>query len=85
MIGKIRIKTLVKFLDLCNLTLQEYRLPTVYEIMQYNSCCKSNAYNYLRALRYLFTEEALERARRRARRNRDSAQSTIQQTLSVDC
>lgn len=78
-IGKIRINTPVKFLGLCNLTLQEYRLPTVREIMQHNSCCKSNAYNYLRALRYLFSKEALEQARRR--RNRTSDQRTNQQTL----
>ena len=79
--GKIRIKTLVKFLRLCALTLQECRLPTVYEIMEYNSCCKSNAYNYLRALRCLFSEEALEEARREAERNRNYVQTTTQQTL----
>jgi len=37
--------------------------------MEYNSCCKSNAYNYLRALRCLFSEEVLEEARREAERN----------------
>jgi hypothetical protein len=81
-IGKIRIKTLRKFLRLCNLTFQEYRLPTVWEIMERLSCCRSNAYNYLRALRYLFSEEALEKARREAERNRSSVQTTIQQTLA---
>jgi len=79
--GRIRIKTLIKFLNLCYVTLRQHRLPTVYEIMEYNSCCKSNAYNYLRALRHLFSEEALEEARREAERNRNHVQTTTQQTL----
>ena len=82
-VGKIRINTLVNFLGLCHLTLQEYRLPTIHEIMQRNSCCKSNAYNYLRALRCLFSEEKLDQARRRAarERGRNSVPDTVQQTL----
>jgi len=64
-IGQIRIKTLVKFLNLCILTTGEVRLPTLQEIMERNNCCKANAYNYLRALKYLYPEEVLERIRQR--------------------
>jgi len=48
--GKIRIKTLVKFLKLYNLTRDRNRILTVEEVMEAINCCKSNAYNYLKAL-----------------------------------
>ena len=49
--GKIRIKTLVKFLSLVNLSRDRNRLLTVEEIMEEIHCCKGHAYNYLRALK----------------------------------
>jgi hypothetical protein len=48
--GKIRIKTLVKFLSLVNLSRDRNRLLTVEEIVEEIHCCKGHAYNYLRAL-----------------------------------
>ena len=48
--GKIRIKTLNKFLNLFNLARDKNRILTVEEVMEAIGCCKSHAYNYLRAL-----------------------------------
>ena len=48
--GKIRIKTLNKFLDLFNLARDKNRILTVEEIMEEIDCCRSHAYNYLKAL-----------------------------------
>ena len=53
--GKIRIKTLNKFLALFNLARDKGRILTVQEVMEANQCCKGNAYNYLRALKKLFS------------------------------
>jgi len=69
----IRINVLVKFLNLYITTIRECRLPTIEEIMQSNHCCRSNAYNYLNALKYLFPQEFLDQIRRE--------RNTIQQTL----
>ena len=52
--GKIRIKTLVKFLKLYVLAQEKNRMLTVDEIIQEIKCCRSNAYNYHRALEQLF-------------------------------
>ena len=48
--GKIRVKTLLKFLTVFNSARDKNRILTVEEIMEEIHCCKSNAYNYLRAL-----------------------------------
>lgn len=52
--GKIRIKTLVKFLRLHVLAQERNRMLTVDEVIQEIHCCRSNAYNYHRALEQLF-------------------------------
>jgi len=48
--GRIRIKTLKKFLALYNLARDKGRSLTAQEIVEEINCCKSHAYNYLRAL-----------------------------------
>jgi len=53
--GKIRVKTLVKFLSLFNLARDKGEALTVQEIMEEIHCCKGHAYNYLRALKKLFS------------------------------
>jgi len=53
--GKIRIKTLVKFLKLYNLTRDRNRILTVEEVMEAINCCRGHSYNYLRALKKLFS------------------------------
>jgi hypothetical protein len=58
--GKIRIKTLVKFLGLCDLTIERNRILGVDEVIQEIHCCRSNAYNYYRALKVLFPEGPLD-------------------------
>jgi hypothetical protein len=63
--GKIRIRTLIKLLYLCEFTLRHNRLPTINEVMQEINCSKSHAYNYLRAAKILYPEQALERLRQR--------------------
>ena len=52
--GRIRIKTVAKFLGLCALSLERNRLLTVNEIIQETHHCRSHAYNYYNALRRLF-------------------------------
>jgi hypothetical protein len=52
--GKIRIKTLVKLLCLYSLAIDRNRLLTIDEIIQEIQCCRSNAYNYRKALEILF-------------------------------
>jgi hypothetical protein len=74
----VRIQSVVKFVNLCIFTIEEARLPTVEEIMEKNQCCRSNAYNYLRALKHLYPEEMLERL---ARARRERERRTFQQTL----
>ena len=61
--GKIRVYSIVKFLNLCSFTIQKLKRPTIEEIMDVNHCSRSNAYNYQRALRYLYPEELLEQLR----------------------
>ena len=53
--GKIRVKTLLKFLAVFNSSRDKNRILTVEEIMEEIHCCKSNAYNYLRALKKLLS------------------------------
>jgi hypothetical protein len=53
MTGRIRIKTLVKFLNLVNLSRDRNRLLTAKEVATEIHCCKSHAYNYVRALKKL--------------------------------
>jgi hypothetical protein len=48
--GKIRIKTLIKFLNLDILTRERNRPLTVDEIMEHIHCSRGHAYNYQRAL-----------------------------------
>jgi hypothetical protein len=50
----IRIKTLVKFITLCELATDGNRILTADEIMGTIHCCRSHAYNYRRALRQLY-------------------------------
>lgn len=52
--GKIRVKTLNKFLALCNLVRDKQRPLTVEEVVEEIHCCRGHAYNYLRALDKLF-------------------------------
>jgi len=61
--GEIRIKTLIKFLNLCTLTMQECRALTLTEITDEIHCSKGHAYNYLRALKYLYPKEMLDKVR----------------------
>ena len=58
--GKIRIKTIVKFLDLCDLSIENNRILTVDEVIQAIDCCRSHAYNYYIALKRLFPEGPLD-------------------------
>lgn len=51
--GKIRIKTLVKFLRIYALARDRKRPLTYREVMQELNCSSSNAYNYLNALHRL--------------------------------
>jgi hypothetical protein len=62
--GKIRIKTLVKFLSLVNLTRDRNRLLTVEEIVEEIHCCKGHAYNYRRALEIVFPPRYFDPNRR---------------------
>ena len=80
-IGFIRIKTLRQLLFLCYRTVENSELPTVYQIMDYIGCCKGNAYNYLRALRHLFSKKELNEEKRR--RERELATQTTQQQLTT--
>jgi hypothetical protein len=70
-IGKLKTKTLLKFIDLVILTVQIRRVLTVNEIMNNLGCCKGTAYQYQRALRCMFpeghfkTREDIERERQR--------------------
>jgi len=59
-IGMIRIKTLVKFLGLCELAKQRNRLLTLSEIIQEIHCSRGHAYNYRRALRKSFPPETFD-------------------------
>ena len=63
MVGRIRIKTLVKALAVCYGSLNQNRILTVYEIMQTLHCSKANAYNYQRFLRRLFPRGAFDDTR----------------------
>jgi len=58
--SKIGVKTLIKFLNLCALTIERARPLTVDEIAETIQCSKGHAYNYQRALRYLYPKEMLE-------------------------
>jgi hypothetical protein len=58
--GRIRIKTLVKFLKLCDLTKERNRLLEICEVIQEIHCCESHAYNYQRALKKLFPPETFD-------------------------
>ncbi len=73
--GMVRIRTLVKFVNLCLFTQRRLRYPTVEEIMQRNNCCKSNAYNYLRALEHLYPQRVLDLVR--AQREDTAVQQTL--------
>jgi hypothetical protein len=52
--GKIRVKALIKFLNLCISTMERNRPLTLDEIIQEIHSCRSHAYNYRRALAILF-------------------------------
>jgi hypothetical protein len=75
--GKIGIKTLIKFVNLCNLTMNEARVPTLEEVMENNNCSKGHAYHYIRALKYLYPDELLDRVRQ----IRQDRERYVQQTL----
>jgi len=64
--GKIRIKTLVKFLKLSTLAKERNRLLTIDEIIQEIHCCRSHAYNYRRALEKLLPPESFDPNRPRS-------------------
>jgi hypothetical protein len=64
--GRIRIKTLVKFLRLCSLAKERNRLLTIDEIIQELHCCRSHAYNYHRALEQLFPPTLFDPNRERS-------------------
>lgn len=53
--GKIRVKTLVKFLDLYNLARDKGRPLTVNEVVDRIKCCRGHAYNYVRAVERLLS------------------------------
>jgi hypothetical protein len=53
--GKIRVKSLLKFLSLFNLARDKGEALTVEEVMEEIYCCKGHAYNYLRALKKLLS------------------------------
>jgi hypothetical protein len=53
--GKIRVKSLNKFLALYNLRRDKGSALTVEEVMNEIHCCRGHAYNYLRALDKLFS------------------------------
>jgi MarR-like DNA-binding transcriptional regulator SgrR of sgrS sRNA len=52
---RIRLKTVNKFLTLFNECRDKKRLLTVQEIAATISCSKGHSYNYLRALKKLFS------------------------------
>ena len=55
-IGKIKTKTLVKFIILVNLTLNQRSIATINQIREELGCSRGTAYYYRRALRHLFPE-----------------------------
>jgi hypothetical protein len=64
--GKIRIKTLVKLLWLYTVAIDGNRLLTIDEIIQELHCCRSNAYNYHKALEILFPPTSFDPNRERS-------------------
>jgi len=70
--GKIRIKTLNKFLRLYSLAREKNEPLTVEEIMEAIGCCRSHAYNYRRALEQLLPPESF---------NPNKTRSMVQQCL----
>jgi hypothetical protein len=63
--GKIRIKALIKFLNLCISTMERNRPLTLDEIILDIHCSKGHAYNYRRALGILFPQALFDRIRER--------------------
>jgi len=64
--GKIRVKSLLKFLALFNLARDRNRLLTVEEIVEEIHCCRGHAYNYYRALKKLFLPTSFDPNRERS-------------------
>lgn len=64
--GRIRIKSLVKFLRLSALARERNRMLTIDEITQEIHCCRSHAYNYRRALRQMLPPDSFDSSRPRA-------------------
>jgi len=56
--SKVRIKTLEKFLTLCDIAKERNRMLHVDEIIQEINCSRRHAYNYLQALKVLFPPES---------------------------
>ncbi len=55
--GRIRIKTLRKFLHLYNVVRVRGRMLTAREVSLEIGCCLSHAYNYMRALERLLRSQ----------------------------
>lgn len=55
-IGKVKNKSLQKFIWLINLTLDQRSIPKIKQIKEELNCCKGTAYTYRRALRHIFHE-----------------------------
>jgi hypothetical protein len=51
---ELRIKTLIKFLALCDIVEEKDRLLCIEEIVRTIHCSRGHAYNYLEALRQRF-------------------------------
>ena len=64
--GKIRIKTLNKFLKLHSLAREKGESLTVEEIMETIGCCRSHAYNYRRALEQMLPPTSFDPNRERS-------------------
>jgi hypothetical protein len=55
-IGKVKTKTLQKFILLVDLTLEQRNIATIIQIMLALGCSRGTAYNYRRALRCILPD-----------------------------
>jgi len=70
-LGKIKNQSLLKILNLMAMSIDNREILSIDQIIAYLGCCKGTAYQYQRALRWMFpkghfqTREDIERERQR--------------------